>query len=103
MRGDHQRRCLDVGDVMRDRDALRFERAQNGGVVDEVAEDREWPRVGVLDRERDCIANTETHAEVSGSENPHAASLHRELYSVKRMPPGWRRRTRQTVHFWSSY
>ena len=61
----------DLGDVLRDRDALRFEGAQDGGVVDEVAEDGEGAGVGVLERERDGIADAETHAEVGRPEDPH--------------------------------
>jgi hypothetical protein len=72
---------------MRDRDALRFEPAEHGGVMNEVAKDREGAGIGVLDGERDGIPNAETHAEVGGSENPHPASLHRELYSVKPNAP----------------
>ena len=59
-------------DVLRDRDALRLEGAEDGGVVDEVAEDREGAGVGVLERERDGIANAEAHAEVGRSEDTHA-------------------------------
>src|SRR5687767_4520364 len=36
----HHSRRLDVCDVLRDRDALRLEAAQDGRVVNEVAEDR---------------------------------------------------------------
>ena len=39
--GHHQRRRLDIGNVLRDRDTLRLEGAQDGGVVDEVAENGE--------------------------------------------------------------
>ena len=60
-----------MGDVLRDRDALRLEGAEDGGVVDEVAENREGAGVGVLERERDGVANAETHAEVGGSKDPH--------------------------------
>ena len=67
----HQGRRLDVCDVLRDRDALRLEGAQDGGVVDEVTEDREGAGVSVLERERDGIANAETHAEVGRSEDAH--------------------------------
>ena len=69
--GHHQRRRLDVCDVLRDRDAFRLERAQDGGVVDEVAEDREGAGISVLERERDGIANAEAHAEVGGSKDTH--------------------------------
>ena len=68
----HQGRRLDVCDVLRDRDALRLEGAQDGGVVDEVTEDREGAGVSVLEREPNGIANAETHAEVGGSKDPHA-------------------------------
>ena len=64
VRRHHQGWRPDVCDVLRDRDALRLEGAQDGGVVDEVAEDREGTGVRVLERERDGIANTEAHAEV---------------------------------------
>jgi len=60
-----------VGDVLRDRDALRLEGAQDGGVVDEVTEDREGAGVSVLERERDGIANAETHAEAGRPEDAH--------------------------------
>ena len=45
---------------------------EDGGVVDEVAEDREGAGVRVLERERDGIANAETHAEVGRPEDAHA-------------------------------
>ena len=69
----HQGRRLDVCDVLRDRDALRLEGAQDGGVVDEVPEDREGAGVSVLERERDGIANAETHAEVGRSKDTHGS------------------------------
>ena len=69
--GYHQGRRLDVCDILRDGDALRPEGAQYGGVVDEVPKDREGPGISVLDRERDGIANAETHAEVGCSEDTH--------------------------------
>src|SRR5204863_500433 len=56
----------------RDRDPLRFERAQDGGVVDEIAEDREGPGVGVLERERDGVADAEAHAEMSRPKDAHS-------------------------------
>ena len=59
------------GHIVRDRDALRFEGREDGGVVDEVAEDREGTGVGVLERQRDGIADAEAHAEVGGAEDPH--------------------------------
>jgi len=77
----HQGRRLDVCNVLRDRDALRLEGAQDGGVVDEVTEDREGAGVGVLEREPDGIANAETHAEVGGSDDAHAGEFtQRALY-----------------------
>jgi hypothetical protein len=39
--------------------------------VDEVTENREGAGVSVLERERDSIANAETHAELGRSENTH--------------------------------
>ncbi len=77
----HQGRCLDVCDVLSDRDALRLEGAQDGRVVDEVAEDREGAGVRVLERERDGIANAETHAEVGRPEDPHALRMQSIVYA----------------------
>ena len=72
-------------DVLRDRDALRLEGAEDGGVVHEVAEDREGAGVSVLERERDGVADAETHAEVGGTEDLHTflnhSILQRTLYS----------------------
>src|SRR5205814_8157952 len=82
----HQGRRLDVCDVLGDRDTLRLEGAQDGGVVDEVPEDREGAGVSVLERERDGIANAETHAEVGRSEKTHTLQFkvyYGELYIVK--------------------
>ena len=80
----HQRRGRDVGDVLRDRNAFGFECAEDGGVVDEIAEDREGARVGVLERERDGVAHAEAHAEACGSKDAHdEGSLHRVLCNVK--------------------
>ena len=42
---------------------------EDGGVVDEVTEDRQGAGVSVVERERDGIANAETHAEVGGSQD----------------------------------
>ena len=77
----HQGRRRDVCDVLRDRDALRLEGAQDGGVVDEVTEDRERAGFCVSERERNRIANAETHAEVSRPEEPHTLrnSIYKEL------------------------
>jgi len=61
----------DIGDVLRYRDAFRIECAQDRGVVYEVAEDGEGTGVGVLQRERDGIADAETHPEVGGTEDAH--------------------------------
>jgi hypothetical protein len=69
--GHHQRGSLDLGDVLRDGDALRLEGAQHGGIVDEVTEDREGAGVGMLDRKRDGVAHAEAHAEVGGSDDTH--------------------------------
>ena len=71
MRGHHHRRRLDLCDVLRDRDALRLEGGQDGGVVNEVAQNRDGSGVGVLGGERDGVANAETHAEVAGADKPH--------------------------------
>ena len=67
----HHGRRLHMRDFLRDRDALRLEAAQDGGVVNEVTEDRQRAGVSVLERERDGIANTEAHTEVGGSEDTH--------------------------------
>ena len=47
------------------------EGAQDGGVVDQVAEDGQRAGVGVFERERDGVANAETHAEMGGAEDTH--------------------------------
>ena len=39
--------------------------------MDQVTEDRQWAGVGVLERERDGIANAEAHAEVGRSKDTH--------------------------------
>ena len=57
---------------------------QDAGVVDQVTEDRQWAGVGVLERERDGIANAEAHAEVGRSKDTHgtpriASNLRRVL------------------------
>jgi hypothetical protein len=61
-------------DVRRDRDAPGSERAENRRVVNKVAENGEWAGVGVLEGQRDGVANAETHAEVSCAENLHRRS-----------------------------
>ena len=77
-------------DVVRNRDALRLERAQDGGVVDEVAENREGTGIRLLEREPDGIANAEAHTEVSGSDDAH--TLQHKVYClahfVKSVRPG---------------
>jgi len=70
--GDHQRRRGDLGDVLGDRDPLRVQRAQDGGIVDEVSENREWTGVGALERERDGVADAEAHAEMDRSQDTHS-------------------------------
>ena len=71
----HQRRRPDVGEVLRDGDALRLEGGQHGGVVDEVAEDRERAGVGVVEGEGDGVADAEAHAEVGRSEDTHGSQF----------------------------
>jgi hypothetical protein len=61
--------------VLRDRDALELQGTQNGWVVNEVAENREWTGVGLRECERDGIANAETHAEVFSAEDLHGFTL----------------------------
>src|SRR5688572_2766477 len=78
----HDGRRLDVSDVLRDRDALRVEGAQDGRVVDEVTEDRERAGVRVLERERDRIANAETHAEVGRSQDTHTHDVGTENFAL---------------------
>ena len=57
--------------------------------MDEVPEDREGAGGRVLERERDGIANTETHAEIGRSQDEHLASINRVLYIVKFGPQVW--------------
>ena len=81
VRGHHQRRRSDICDVVRDPDPFRRERAEDRGVMDEVAENRERAGVCVLEGERDGIANAETHAEVGRTEDSHTRQLtQRTLY-----------------------
>ena len=67
----HQGRRFDGCDVLRDRDTLGLEGAEDGGVVDEVTEDGEGAGVRVLERKCDGIANAETHAEMGRPEDAH--------------------------------
>ena len=60
-----------IGNVLGDGDALRLQRVQDGRVMDEVAENRERTRVGVFEGERDGVANTEAHTEVSRPKDAH--------------------------------
>jgi hypothetical protein len=69
----HQRWRPDIGGVLRDRDALGLQAAQDGWVVDQVAQDRERAGVGVLDRELDGVADAKAHAEVDRPEDFHTA------------------------------
>jgi hypothetical protein len=62
-------------DILGNGDAFRLEGAEDGGIVNEVAEDRERAGVGVLERQRDGVANAETHAEMGGSEDPHSFTM----------------------------
>ena len=73
------------GDVLRDGDALRLQAAEDGGVVDQVAEDRQRSGVGVVERECDGVADAEAHAEVGRAKDSHTgnASIYRELCNVK--------------------
>jgi hypothetical protein len=73
----HHRGRRDVCNVLRDGDALGFERAQDVGIVDEVTEDGERASVGALERERDGIAHAKAHAEVGSADNPHRNSVHK--------------------------
>jgi len=63
--------------VVGDGDALGLEGVQDGGVVDEVAEDRERALVSLVERERDGIANAEAHAEMGRSEDLHVSEKYR--------------------------
>jgi hypothetical protein len=69
--GYHQGRRGDLRDVLGDGDAFCLEGAQDGGIVDEIAENREWAGVGVFEREGDGVAHAETHAQMSRPEDPH--------------------------------
>ena len=80
--GDHQRRRPDVSGVVRNGDAPGLEGTQHGGVVNQVAEDGERPGVGVLEGERDRVADAEAHAEVGGAEDTH--TLRCKVYGTTR-------------------
>jgi len=77
----HDGRRRDMCDVVRDRDTLGFEGAENTGVVNEIAKDREWAGVRLVERKRDGIANAEAHAEVGGSEDTHT-SVYTESFAL---------------------
>jgi hypothetical protein len=49
--------------------------------VDEVAENRQRAGVRVLERERDGVANAETHAQVGRSKDPHTFQC--KAYTVR--------------------
>ena len=72
----------DVGEVLRHGDAPGLESAQDGGIVNEVAQDGQGAGVGMLERERDGIANAEAHAEVGRSEDTH--TLQCKVYPAAR-------------------
>ena len=89
VRRHHQGRRPDVCEILGDRDALRLEGLQDGGVMDEVTEDREWTGVGVLVRELDGVANAEAHAEVGRPEDPHNFVFQSILrYKLSQVRPG---------------
>ena len=54
--------------------------------MDEVAEDREGASVGVLERERDGVANAETHAKVCRSEEAHPVNFTQRTLYCKVIP-----------------
>jgi hypothetical protein len=72
VRCDHQRWRRDLLDILRDGNALGFERTQDRGVVHEIAENRERAGIRVVERERNCIANAETHAEMGRADDSQA-------------------------------
>jgi hypothetical protein len=67
--------------------------------MDQVAEDRQGAGVRVLERERDGIANAETHAEVGGSNDTHGvlAAAGRSLCHITESSPPSPERTLSIV------
>jgi hypothetical protein len=76
--GHHHDRRVHVRGLVRDRNAFGVEGAKDGGIVNELTENRERPGVRVLERKRDGVSNTEAHAEVSGADDTHR---HLPLYT----------------------
>src|SRR5688572_27683102 len=70
---DHQRWSRDVVDMLRDGDALRFESAEDGWVVNQVAEDGERTGISVVERKGDRVAHPETHAQMRRPDDSHQA------------------------------
>jgi hypothetical protein len=63
MRRDHHRLRAHLGRILRDSDTPGVQRAEDRGIVDEVAEDGQGGGVGVLEREGDRVSYAEAHAE----------------------------------------
>ena len=71
VRGHHDGLGLYLRDVLGRDHASLGERVQHGGVVDQVAEDRERPGVGVFEGERNGVTDAKAHAEVGGTKDSH--------------------------------
>ena len=71
VRRDHDGAGFDLRDVAGRDDPLLGEGVQHGGVVHQVAEDGERPRLGVLEGQGNSVTNAEAHAKVGGPKDPH--------------------------------
>ncbi len=58
-------------DVIRDGNALGPQVGQDRRVVNQVAENGQRPRFGVLERQGDRVAYAEAHAEMAGANDVH--------------------------------
>ena len=71
VRRHHDGQGLGASRIVRRRNSPGAEAGEDGVVVDEIAEDRQWRRVAVVNRELDGIANAETHPKVRRTEDSH--------------------------------
>jgi uncharacterized protein (DUF2236 family) len=83
VRGDHDGRRVHPAKVLCDSDAFGGERAEDGRIVHEVAENRERSGIGVLDGEGDGVSNAETHAEVGGAQDTHALQCKAFIFTMQ--------------------
>ena len=74
VRGDHQGVRRHLRDIVGNGDAPGRERAEDGRVVDQVAEDGERAGFGAGERQCDRVAHAEAHAQMRRSDDSHCVS-----------------------------